>query len=313
MKKRLAACLLTLLFLSAVTGCGTENAPAETEEGMKIYYVSKDETEIIAADYVPQADLSDTDAMITELTVQLETIPDMLEYEAPISGGIELLDYTLAEQLLTLNFSEQYGEVEPTTEILLRAAMVRTYSQIPGVDTIAFQVEGKPLTDIHDAVVGNMTADRFIYNAGREINTYEKVQLTLYFADDTGAKLMPVYRTVVYNSNILMERLIVEQLISGPKTAGNDLGFYPTINPACGIVGISIRDGICYVNLDENFLTQTNPVTPQATIYSIVNSLAELAEVTRVQISVNGDTSRDFMDAMPLSSMYTRNLDIIVK
>ncbi|MCR5674160.1 MAG: GerMN domain-containing protein [Lachnospiraceae bacterium] len=309
MKKRVPALILLLALLA---GCAKEEAPAVLEDGgFQVYYVSNDEAEIIAAAYEPACDPADTQAAVAEFTAQLETIPSMLEYEAPISGKIELLDWTLQEQLLTLNFSEYYAEVDATKEILTRAAIVRTLSQIPGIENIAFQVEGVPLTDAQGEVVGNMTADTFIYNAGREINTYEKVQLTLFFADGTGAKLLPVYRTVVYNSNILMERLIVEQLIAGPKTDGNDLGFYPTLNPACGIANISVRDGICYVSLDENFMVQTNPVTPQATIYSIVNSLAELPEVSRVQISVQGDTSMDFMDAMPLSAMYTRNLDIV--
>ena len=312
MRARIRMTVMLLCLAVLLCACGDKQGAAGEDSSWQIYYLSNDEAEIIASPYQPESAETDTEGLIRELTTKLQTFPEMLEYEAPISGTVELLDTVCSEGLLTLNFAASYLELQPTTEILIRAAIVRTFSQIPGVDTVIFQVDGNPLLDAHGEVVGNMTAEQFIYNAGREINTYEKVQLTLYFVDGTGAKLQPVYRTVVYNSNILMERLIVEQLIAGPKTAGSDLAIYPTLNPSCGITNISLRDGICYVNLDENFLVQPNPVTPQATIYSIVNSLAELPEVSRVQISVQGDTSAVFMDAMPLSTMYTRNLDIVV-
>ena len=67
----------------------------------------------------------------------------------------------------------------------------------------------------------------FIDNAGDEINSYERVKLKLYFADETGTELREINRTVVYNSNISMEKLVVEQLIDGP----NAKDVYPTINP----------------------------------------------------------------------------------
>ena len=52
-------------------------------------------------------------------------------------------------------------------------------------------------------------------------------------------------------------------------------------------------------------------VNSDVVIYSIVNSLAELVEVNKVQISVNGKNSVKFMDTMSLSNPYERNLEII--
>lgn len=302
--------LLTAAILLA--GCARDSGTETDDPDLyEIYYISKDETEIVSSEYHTEQTDGDPEAIVEELIRALKTVPEMLEYELPLSGDAELIDHSIAGNVLTLNFAETYANIAPTTEILIRAAMVRTFTQVPGIENVAFQIEGTPLADAHGEVIGNMKADQFIYNAGREINTYEKVRLTLYFADESGTKLVPVYRTVVYNSNILMERIIVEQLLAGPKLAGNDLIVLPTLNPDCGIINISLRDGICYVNLDESFLIEPNAVSAEAAIYSIVNSLAELPEVSKVQISVQGDTSASFMDTMPLSAMYSRNLDIV--
>ena len=47
-------------------------------------------------------------------------------------------------------------------------------------------------------------------------------------------------------------------------------------------------------------------------IYSIVNSLTELPTISKVQISVKGDTSGVYRDTFELSQMYDRNLDYVV-
>ena len=46
-------------------------------------------------------------------------------------------------------------------------------------------------------------------------------------------------------------------------------------------------------------------------IYSIVNSLTELPTISKVQISVNGDTGGVYRDSYSLGSMYERNLTYV--
>ena len=71
-------------------------------------------------------------------------------------------------------------------------------------------------------------------------------------------------------------------------------------------------DGVCYVSLDENFKNQDYQVNEAVVIYSIVDSLTELSTISKVQISVNGDTSGTYRDNFKLSDMYDRNLDYVV-
>ena len=71
-------------------------------------------------------------------------------------------------------------------------------------------------------------------------------------------------------------------------------------------------DGVCYVSLDENFKNQDYQVNEAVVIYSIVDSLTELSTISKVQISVNGDTRGTYRDNFKLSDMYDRNLDYVV-
>ena len=93
--------------------------------------------------------------------------------------------------------------------------------------------------------------------------------------------------------------------------APNGEGIFPTINPETKVANVTVKDNICYVNLDESFLTQIYPVTPEATIYSIVNSLTGLNNVKKVQILLNGETNVIYREKLDLSTYFERNLDII--
>ena len=168
------------------------------------------------------------------------------------------------------------------------------------------------MADAAGNVVGIMSADMFIDNAESEINSAEKVRVRLYFANEAGDKLIETNRTLVYNSttNVSMERLVVEQLIAGPSDQVRDK-VYPTINPETKIISVTVRDGTCYVNLNENFLTQIYSVTSDVTIYSIANSLAELSNINKVQIAINGDSNVMFRENTSLAVTFGRNLDIV--
>ena len=76
-------------------------------------------------------------------------------------------------------------------------------------------------------------------------------------------------------------------------------------------MGVSVSDGVCFVNLNEGFLSQNFDVSEPVVIYSIVNSLAELPNVNKVQISVNGDNNVVYREKFKLSDMYERNLDYL--
>lgn len=293
------------LFFFVVTGCGGSPA-ASSGDGFKIYYVNNSETGIVAVDYEIISNPSNVHAVIDELIGQLETMPERHHYEAPLTGNANLLGFDISDKLLTLNFDIHYTDITGTIEILDRAAIVRTFTQLDDIEYVSFLVEGNPLTDRDGNIIGNMSADTFIFNVGNEINTYEKVELKLYFANADGTKLVPVFRSVVYNSNISMEKLAVEQIISGPNT---DICF-PTISKDTRINSLSVRDGVCYIDFDQAFLSIPGNVSAEAAIYSIVDTIAELSNVNKVAFSVNGEQSFTFKD-IQISGSYERNLDII--
>ena len=302
MKKFFSVLLLTAAaFL--FTSCGTG------EKGSKYYieYLNKDKTGIVQAEYEPVAE--DTDGLINEFLAALCSDPDDVDYRKPIPNDVEITKYSLDGALLTLYFDADYLKMNEVEEVLCRAAIVRTMTQINGVDCLSFYVDEKSLTDANGKIIGTMYADSFVENPGEQINSSQKATLKLYFSNKAGTRLVPETREVHYSSNISLEKLVMEQLIEGPRKSG----LLATIPSETKLITITVVDGVCYVNLDEMFLNQNQEISEPVVLYSIVDSLTELTGIDKVQISINGDTSGKCRYTYKLSKMYKADDRLVTK
>ena len=301
MKKIVSYMMTGILLLSfLLTGCGSPEP--QTGKKMSMYYINTAETKVeVHEQYL---NTKTPEEQVDETMRYLSTTPEKLEYKAPLGMGFQVLDYEVEDGKILINVNKAYSELSPTTEVLVRAAIVRTLTQLPDVKYVGITVEDSQLYDNAGELVGWMNTDQFINNDGNEINTYELVKVKLYFANADGDKLIAAYREKHYSTNTPLERFVVEELITGPS--GQIEGLYPVINPETKIVNILTKDGICYVNLDSNFLTVVNNVSTEVAVYAIVNSLVELDNINKVQILVNGEVPTTFSN-----STFERNLDYV--
>ena len=308
MRKHKRICFLCLLpvFLLIFGGCSSEKEkPKEDKAGYRIYYINKDETAVVTELYAPKGDT--TGALLEEFLVCLRESSGEREEKPAIPEDVVLLDYTLDKGQLSLQFNLAYLDMNPLYEILCRSAIVRTLCQIPEVETVSFMVGDSPLMDSNEIPIGALNEESFVENAGDEINTYTKTTLTLYFANEKGDRLLEESVSVRYNSNISTERLIMDQLIKGPAIAGLN----PVIPPETKVIGVSVKDTVCYVNLDEGFLNNTYVTDPRLTIYAIVNSIVDGGACSQVQISVNGESKMEYMGSVDLSKPLSRDQDFV--
>lgn len=299
MKKlwRILPFLVMVLLFGACAG-----KEEEGENIFQVYYVSNSETKVEMHSHAMEA--TEPEEQLKELITCLSTEPEKLEYKAPFAMGFQVLGTTLEEGNLQIDVDAAYKELPPITEILVRAAVVRTLTQLPEVSLVMITVEGSQLVDGKENAVGWMNAEQFIDNDGNEINTYEEARVRLYFADESGTKLIAADREKHYSTNTPLERFVVEELIAGPS--GRIEGLFPSINPGTKVVSVMTKDGICYVNLDETFLAVVNNVSTDVSVYAIVNSLVELSNINKVQILINGEVPSSFSP-----STFERNLDIV--
>ena len=303
-KGKLREMLLTLLVMAGLLGMLSACEETKQQDGLKVqvYYLSNSETKVEIHEY--DKPMGTMQEQINILTSYLSAIPEKPAYKSPLAMGFGILNMQYQDGGLVINVDKKYMELSATTEVLVRAAIVRTMLQADGIQRVQIQVDGSPLVDASGETVGWMTADQFIHSDGSEINSYEQVRVKLYFANESGDKLIAAYREKFYSTNTPLERFVVDEILAGPS--GKITGLYPTVNSDTKILSVMTKDGICYLNFDSNFLSTVGNVTLDTEIYSIVNSLTELQGVKRVQILVNGEVPDIFGNAM-----FERNLDLV--
>lgn len=293
--------LIGLLCLLA--GCG--NADEEEESGYRIWYMNQEETRLEYEYKELQA--KNTEGLLREALEIFREQPGNDKLKPVLPEPVRINSYELVHDQLYLDLSAEYAQLPKVYEVLCRAALVRTLCQIPEVDYVGIRVDGQTLTDSDGTVVGLMNEDQFIENAGDEINAYKTADLLLYYTNETGDKLVKQRVAMEYNSNISLEKLVVERLIEGPPFEGA----YPTMPANTKLLSISIKDGICYVNLNEGFLETGYNVIESIPVYSIVNSLIENTDAQKVQISINGETNQVFRESINFDTIFEKNEELV--
>lgn len=288
MKKKIGMLLLVLL---CILLCACEEQAGAEE--MYVYYLNADGNALIQATY-------------PKTTV--EGALDKLKNHSVLPKGVEVEEFKIKNGYLDIYFNSAYAEMSKSTEVLVRAAIVQTLVQVETVNFVSFYVNEQALTDSDGNPIGMMRAEDFVQSTGSSIDSYQTTDLTLYFANKEGKLLSISKKTGVrYNVNTTIERLVVEQLIKGTSSSG----IQSTVPKATTILGVSVKEGICYVNLDSKFITDSYDLSPEVAIYSLVNSVIENGNVTKVQILIDGASDAVYKNTIDLSRPLEWNESIL--
>ncbi len=303
-KRGLTALFAAAVMLLLIGGCGRQ----EQSSSYTIYYVNVSGTSLYEVTYVPSAETFDE--MVTELIGKMEEIPSDATYTSAIPETVEFQGYERGIDALRLDFSGEYYDMSNTEEVLLRAAVVKTICQIPGVTKIMITVDSEQLVDANGDAIAAMDAESFIDTKDGGINSYQTASLVLYFPNQDGTQLKKEVRNVDYSSNMVLERVIVEQLIAGSEHSDCSTIFASSVE----ILDVSTKNGICTIDFSEEF-NQTpseNAGSAEAALYAIVDSICETSDnVDGVKFTVEGSGNVLFRDEIDLGSVFIFNQNII--
>ena len=203
---------------------------------------------------------------------------DNINYRSAFVKGVKIKNWSLHSKNLTVDFNRAYQKLSVTEEIVLRASVVQSLGQIDGVDTVLFTIDA-----------------------------YQNETFLLYYGNKKGTRLVKEKVNVRYSSSVSREKALVEQLIKGPDS-DNESAVLPE---GTKVLSVSVKDHICYVNLDAGFLDTTNVMNPEVPVYAIVNSIVDGSAISRVQILIDGKTDITYMGKINLEKPLSRNPNIV--
>ena len=293
-----------LAVLILLAGCSRSESEEKTADYF-MYYLSLDGNQVVENACEPEA--SQGEELIQEFAEKFNETPEKEDYQRLLAKDVEIGSWTLEDSTLTLEIQGPYESMSRPREVLVRAGLVRGFTQIPEVERVQITTEDGELKDSSGNVIGPMTRESFVENAGKEINNYQYTTLTLYFANETGDKLVSETRSVYYSTSMPLERVVVEQLVKGPSEEGH----YAVLSPDTNILSVTTSDNIAYVNFDETFVNGTISVAQEIPIYALVNSITTNCPVQRVQFSINGESDVTFRESMKLNQFYEKDLSYL--
>lgn len=300
--------MLFLLF----SGCAPEEAPEPEiitvklpEGSTKLYYLNAERTKVVSENTEPI--IGTVEAQVSEFLTALEEILWTDDEKDLITDRNPIYEYKIDETgLLSLRFASDYNASPSITEVLRRAAIVKTLCQLDGVTAVEFYIGTQPLLTSGGKPVGMLTAEDFIDSTGENTEFYQEAKVAVYFANETGDALVESNLKITYDGTLSTERLIIEQLMEGPV-----LEEMQAVIPKGTVLNkITVRDGICYVDFNEKFMEKREGITAEVAVYSIVNSLTELSNIYKVQFLINGTTKKTY-GTLDFSSTFERNLEIV--
>ncbi len=310
MVKEKRRCIGFLLICMAVLLlCGCSDQGNQSAASYTIYYKSLSGTSLAEAAYTPAAQTFDE--LVEELLDEFREAPADELYTSAMPEGVGIQGYEKGIDFLRIDFSLSYYEMNNIEEVLLRAAVVKTLVQIPGVTKVMITVDSEQLVDADGNVVGAMNEDSFIDTKNGGISSYQYATLVLYFPTRSGDKLQKEVREVDYSSNMVLERVIVEQLISGP----GDPSCRIAVNPSAEILDVSTKNGICTINFSEEFNqipTDSAAPSAEAALYAVIDSICSTSDaIDGVKFSIEGQSNLLFWNEIDLNNVFLMNEGII--
>lgn len=298
--KRITMMLLLMSIMILGAGCKKEEAESE----YKVLFVNSQGTALVGQNYHGESE--NTEQIIEGMLEELQH-SDNMELQPAIPVEVTVEKYECKSGKLDIHFSSEYKKMQTVREVLCRAAVVRTLTQIAGVNQVMFYIEDVALTDKEGIPYGYMQANDFVQNTGSSINSYEVTDFVLYYAGKSGDKLVKDNVSIRCSSNQTRESVVIESLIKGPSCDEAIV----TIPKGTELLSTSIKDGICYLNFNEGLNNSIAGVTPEMVIYSIVNTVVECGNAGLVQIAINGESNITFQESIKLGEPLSMNLDIM--
>lgn len=303
MKRQKITVIIGLFMLVLLAGC--QSKEEKEGKGPFLYYVNMEGTALEKESY--EIKEKTTEKAVEKMLEKLAETPEDIEVKASIPSKVKIKKVEVKANEVHIYMNEKYKELEEVEEILCRASVVQSLTQIEGIEKVTFYIGEEPLKTKSGDIVGFMNADSFVRDTKNALKSSQQTTLTLFFPNEKGDRLISEKVNVRYSGDTSTEKLVIEQLMKGPETSGAK----PLLSPQVKVLNVSIKDGICYVNFDKQFLEQKYDVDSRVTIYGIVNSLISNGKASRVQIAVEGKTSVKFQETVYLNEPLDRNVELV--
>ncbi|MGL4337665.1 MAG: GerMN domain-containing protein [Turicibacter sp.] len=261
---------------------------SEVVNGAGVTVFALHESGHIVQTSVPNDKSSDQVEMVFELfTTKMNQLP--IGIKSPLSPSATLINYVMEDGVLTLNVTSDFLSYDVENERTVLEALVWSFTEIQGVETVKFQIEGVPVSNLNGlmSVQRGLTREMGINLELDTVDVNDSQLVTVYYlTDDTqNGYLVPVTRLISSSQDPIS--YAINELINGPKTSE-----YVSVfdNQVALIDPPELEDGVISLNFnDALYYDRGQSMVSSLMMKQLVSTLTEFQEVDHVLISVDGN------------------------
>jgi len=278
MTRRIFAGALALALL--LSACALLDGGEET--GLALYFRTNGGESAVGAEYRPGT--AEETTVLDLVQMLLDGPEDSQNFTSPFPKGVRLRSWTLEDGRCTLDFSEQYGALSGVSLTIADACIALTLGQLPQVEWVAVKVEGALVSF---RAIQNLSAQDILLvdNETEPVSVNHRFYFPL--ADMSG--LEEEERLVRRGENDTLLAAVLRDYFAGPQ----DTGTYAALLPeGTQLLDATVKNGVCYLDLSAEFVrgAPMGKSRQRLLLYSLVNTLGELKNITAVRIRVEGAT-----------------------
>ncbi len=302
-KIRISNKFIAVVALTLITAACSRLSINENTDMYNIYYFNQTDNSMT----VESIALGFAEDAIGE--VILYSIVEQL-YNRIISNiSVVPINLHLRNNVASVAFGDNYLELTATEQILLRASLIYTLTDLDFIEGVEFFIDAQPLTNNYGVTVGVMDKEDIIFAGINPNPTTNYQNITLYFRKEGTNALVAENREIQVNKDVPLEQYILEELVRGPMQSGLEA----TLPQTTTINYIETKENVCQVDLSYN--RQAKEILAEygeeLFVYSIVNSLTEIWTIQKVGFLINGEKQDYVAGSMDLNVLFERNENVI--
>ena len=155
MKKR-KLCMIFLLCLALMTlvaGCRSKKETNDqgNQKGTAIYYTNNDVTKLI---------MKKENVILLK---KLQQTPKSDKIRSVIPKRIMINGVSVNTNIVEIDFSTGYKRISENRDLICRAGIVYTLTQLKDINYVSFSISGEPMLDTDGTAIGALGRDSFVF------------------------------------------------------------------------------------------------------------------------------------------------------
>lgn len=219
-------------------------------------------------------------------------------FRSIIPPDTSILDITLSEGILTINFSKELLNIKEEYEEKMLEAIIYTLTSIKGIDKVEILVEGEKLTKLPNSgkILPTYLDKTFGINKSYELITMSNIDnYTVYYVNEYNdyTYYVPVTK-YINNEEQDKIKVIVEQLSSSPIYESNLMSY---LNVNAKLLDYELQEEQIKLYFNDLILSDiTSNNILEEVIYTISLSVIDLYDVESVVFYANDEEIYTFLD-----------------